>query len=203
MNRKTSVLSFTVLLFALIFLSQPVTGQIELSFPNELKGLEFYGKGKLDGIKLGITRSDDWDTVFGAGKDEDLDLNEDWRTSGFISVNEGALKTINEDGIERKYQVFPSFTRTLWQIILAPKKRISLRNYHFPDVFKISAGFTSHSACTFTIYGDEDGLSYSIVNANPKDKSCRAGELSTISYDIPDRLDSTIYFLVGENYVGK
>ncbi len=174
-----------------------------MSFPSELEGFKFYGRGKLEGMKLGVTKSQDWDKVFGTGKEEDLNLNEDWTTSGFISVSEEAFKSVTINGIERKYQVFPSFTRTLWQINLSPRKRISFRNFHFPSVFQVSGGFSSHNPCSFTVYSDEDGLSYSIVNANPENKSCRGGDLSTISYSIPARFDATVYYLVGETPVGQ
>ena len=198
MNRKTLLCSFAVIISTLILLSQPTFAQLELSFPNELKGLEFYGRGKLEKIKLGVTRSEDWEKVFGSEDDEDISLNENWNVSPFIFVDEGSYETTVIDGIERKYALFPNFVRTLWEINISPKKRLSFKGYKFPAAFEKGFGGSSHNKCSFDVYSDKDGLTYTLISADFKEKGCKPGDLVNISYEIPERFNSILYLLVEE-----
>ena len=65
MNRAKIFVVFTFLLaFAVCVSAQSV------QFPNELKGYEFFGKGKLANLKLGVSIKEDVKNVFGVPRQE-------------------------------------------------------------------------------------------------------------------------------------
>jgi hypothetical protein len=47
-------------------------------YPNEMKGFEFFGKGKLKLIRLGISTKNDLDKIFGKTNDSFYEYDQNW-----------------------------------------------------------------------------------------------------------------------------
>lgn len=62
-----------------LVLASAVCGSAQsVQFPNELKGYEFFGKGKLNGLKLGSSKKSDVEKIFGQSCEKQCDYNDDF-----------------------------------------------------------------------------------------------------------------------------
>jgi len=189
MNRAKIFIVFIFLLAFAVCVSAK-----EIQFPDELRDLKFYGQNNLKGIKLVVSKLEDWTRVFGEDCSSTCDLNENWEVS-FSTVGENSTSSITINNIERKFMLFPQYENTLWEIIITPKKRVSLSKTTFPKTFEKGRGGTSHSEYTFDVY-DFNGLIYWIHAENTKDGKHRKGDLSSIHYTIPEKIEPKFHFLI-------
>ena len=179
--------------------------------PNEIPGYEFFMKGKLNPIKLGISTKDNVRKLFGDTCESASDYDENWllradyyedrvmftQTSGDSKETEVKMEYIPKSGFVDKLQ----------ELHLMPKKRISFLNIYFPRTFGKNQsyhigdawdenGFGGAVHTTYTIYVDGYGLKYSMFGAETSDNlrkkapvekdPVRKGDLVEIEYSIPD-----------------
>ncbi len=92
--------------------------------------------------------------------------------------------------------LFPQYENTLWEIVITPKQKVSFSKIKFPKVFEKLGGGTSHSEYFYDVYKDSNGLIYWIHAENTKDGKHQKGELSSIHYTIPEKIESKFHFLI-------
>lgn len=184
--------------------------------PNELPGYEFFKKGKLKNIRLGISTREDMKNIFGADCYGTCDYDDNWEI--FVNYFESdrpsdATGYKEVDGV--RYYLTPKheFVNTLRFINLMPKKPIPFKRMVFPRSFSRNQsysigddwdkdGFAGAVHTTIDIYTDGYGLRYEIYGAetfnnlkNPKPDPhpAKKGDLIGIEYSIPDALENKIY----------
>lgn len=175
----------------------------DIQFRNEIKGFHFYGRDKLKEIRLAFSKLDDWTRILGDECMATCDLNENWTVS-FSSVGKDSISSITENNIEKKFMLFPKYEDTLWEIEIAPKKRVSFSGVRFPRTFHKGGGSSGGSDYLFDVYSDDGGLSYWIYAESAKDGRFKKGDLSSIKYTIPETVESKFHFLIEQkNIINK
>lgn len=186
--------------------------------PNEIPGYEFFKKGKLKPIRLGISTKDDMRRIFGETCESTCDYDGNWKIYADyyddrveFSRTSGDTK---ESETETEYIPRPQFVDKLQSLRLTPKKRISFLKMSFPRTFGKNErysvgdawdenGFGGAVHTTSTIYTDGYGLEYSVFGAetfnNLRDKGpevkepVRKGDLTSIEYSILDSFEDVIF----------
>lgn len=183
--------------------------------PNELPGYEFFAKGKLKKIRLGISTREDITRLFGSPCEGECNYDENWT----IFVNyfeEDAVATQTTYLDDRKSEIElvpkPEVVGTIRSVALRPKKRISFLGVFFPRRFAKGSshtvgdswdenGFAGAVHSTSDTYTDGYGLEYSVFDKetfnNLRDKESREssiqkGDLLAIEYTLPESLDDKI-----------
>jgi hypothetical protein len=183
-----------IVLFLLFILAFDSLAQ-KNSYPNELKGYEFYGRGKLMGLDLGKASKENIKAVFGEECTAKCDLDEKWSVE-FDYFGDFSLSVGSGDGL-REVVPKPAFVGKLYAIALIPKTEILLNENDFPAAFVRNgiAGTASHSdiITSYFVFQDQNGLTYRIFNRETGRRDASAagtltkGELVEIKYEIPDR----------------
>ncbi|HUR98169.1 MAG TPA: hypothetical protein VMZ26_08920 [Pyrinomonadaceae bacterium] len=183
--------------------------------PNELPGYEFFSKGKLKGIRLGVSTREDMKRIFGDTCEGPCDYDENWEVwVNYFAENETTKTTSDNEAFETIWTPKAKFAGTLKFVNLLPKKRVSFLGIVFQKRFGRSVGavigdawdekgFAGAVHTRIDRYTDGYGLSYEVYNAetfnNLRSKQISAdpapqkGDLISIEYEIPDSLDDTIY----------
>lgn len=186
--------------------------------PNELTGLEFFAKGKLSSIRLGISTKDQMQSIFGSSCEGGCAYDDQWTIwAGYFSPESITTETTaDEKGTEIKYEYVPKaeFIGRLRYVHLSPKGRIALRGKKFSGAFGKNHstsigdawgldGFEGAVHTSLLIRADGYGLEYRIYeketfnNLASKHKTSKpkaeAGDLVTIEYSIPDTLSLLIH----------
>lgn len=186
-------------------------GQIS---PNEISGYEFFGKGKLRDISIGISTRDDMTKMFGGDCQNTCQYDENWSLQAeYISKGLAWTTISGEDKTE--YFAKDEFVGKLGSLSLRPTGIVSFNSMAFPDrVFArgISMsigdawgadGFEGAVHTSYYIYNDGYGLRYVIYgeetfnnlkNKPDKENKFSKGELVEIKYAIPASLKNDIYY---------
>lgn len=185
---------FIIFTFLLSFALQ-VSAQASL-FPNELKGFEFFGKGKLKDLRLGMTTQKDIKDNFGENCKLSCDFDKNW----VITFNFFSKNTTTKLG-EKELTPKEEFYGKLYSVALVPKMNISFRKIKFPKSFSF-IGYGGGGSCPDAdegcswsnnkLYKDAHGLIYAICEKSSPNK-CKKGDLSAIIYSIPDNLEAQIF----------
>ena len=171
------------------------------AFPNELSGYQFYGRGKLESVRLGVSTEVDVQRVFGEAckQSERCSLNDDWGVH-FWYLEE---RLDARGGVPR-----PEHAGRLAMILMEPKRRHPFGMYRFPKAFSrgnASGGGSGHDTpYTYTSYQvywhESSGLQleyrlfsdtnvrYGLGEARP-----RKGDLSAIVYSISEAKQDEMY----------
>lgn len=183
-------------------------------YPNELKGYEFFGKGKLKELILGFSKREDVEKIFGKDCGIKCDYDENW------TVSFGYLGNVTKSSGEKDYVLVPIYLDNLYWIKLRPKTNFSLKGIIFSSEFKQGITFrssaapcvlSSHASKDCPFYGDKDywnnlyniyidkyGLSYTVFDKvledSPKNVDKRPeGDLISIEYGISDELEKKMF----------
>lgn len=184
--------------------------------PNEMPGYEFFKKGKLKPVRLGISTKDDMRRIFGDTCESTCDYDENW--SIYADYYDNRVEFSRSGGEsnepETEYIPRPEFVNKLQSLRLSPKKRISFLKVSVPRTFGSNEsyaigddwdenGFAGAVHTTSTIYADGYGLEYIVFGAetfnNLRDKGpavkepVRKGDLISIEYSIPDSFEDVIF----------
>ncbi|MGI8466924.1 MAG: hypothetical protein ACR2N3_00540 [Pyrinomonadaceae bacterium] len=163
-------------------------------FPNELKGYEFFGKGKLKELKLGISTKEDVERVFGESCKKPCKYNRDWN----IFFKYFDFASIEKNGV--KFVPKQEFYGKLYSITLTPKNRIPFQKIQFPKLFASGHGSGSgysdkgYSSKEEKDYRDVNGLIYTICEKSFS-IPCKKGDLTAIIYSIPEKLEAEMLTL--------
>ncbi len=156
---------FFVLTFLLAF-AICVSAQ-SVQFPNELKGYEFFGKGKLKKIKLGASTKKDIKKIFGKDCEKECDYDENFKIKfEYLAALDDCMTT--EDIRDRAMCPQSAFVGTLSSITLEPKKYQMLKDLPTSKFNKFSGGSTTAkgngASSSYTSFTDKYGLRYSVNN---------------------------------------
>ena len=204
MNRAKIFITFT---FLLAF-AAGVSAQ-EKPFPNELKGYEFFGNGKLGDLRLTVSAKDDVKKIFGKKCEKKCDYDSDWAIRFEYYEDVWIKESRNEKGEKLTYLLNSKYLGKLRSIEIRPKKRLSFADVSFPNIFQklltTSTTDTRSGKSRMTVgesFQDSDGLKYEIYSrtnyddiGNKKEKSYNENELVLIRYDIPEKLEKTLFIL--------
>lgn len=184
--------------------------------PNELPGYEFFAKGKLKEIRLGISTREDMTRLFGSSCEGVCDYDENWTIfANYFGIGPAVTRTtyVGDQMTEVELIPKPALVGTLKFITLRPKHRISFLGVSFPRAFARGRshavgdawdenGFAGAVHSTSQTYTDGYGLEYSVYeeetfnNLLDKEKSdkppAKKGDLLGIEYKIPESLYDTI-----------
>ncbi len=186
------------LIIILIFLLVPFILAQENPYPNELKGYEFFGMGKLKDLQLGVSTKEDIAKNLGGNCDDSCDYDEDWSIK-FLYFGK-LSRTVN--GKPVTYNAAPAYLGKLFSVTLRPKTTISFSEKVFSLPFARSLGGTYAHGKDFVnntfydVYTDDFGMSYTLFNnvyttvnnvyttdKNPPKR--KKGDLLSIEYRIP------------------
>jgi hypothetical protein len=176
-------------------------GQLN-NYPNELEGYRFFDRGKLKGIRLTISTREDVKNSFGADCESVCDYNQNWEVR-FTYFNDFHRETTVKDK-RVKIVSKEEYADKLYSITLSPKSEILFDKVIFPPKFKKSTVYTAAhygsgggTNSTHDIYTDRFGLKYSVLVrislTTIKNLKWRKGELTSIEYTIPDKLEEKMF----------
>ena len=155
--------------FAIYVLAQSVQSSLaqSIQFPNELKGYKFFGKGKLEKIKLGVSNKKDIEKIFGKGCEKDCDYDENFKVKfEYLAALDDCMTT--EDIRDRLMCPQNNFVGTISSITLDPKKNQNGKDLSTSEFNKFSGGSTlekgSGIGSSYASFTDKYGLRYSINN---------------------------------------
>ena len=181
---------------------------------NELDGYKFYGKGRLQGLKLGVSTREDVDKIFGVCKMSSgvkgvCDYDENWRVIFQFFERKFPIKVASriKDGKARYVTVVPrpDYVGKVQSITFLPTRRISFSETTFPPSFHMNKDSDQWNGPDYKIriisykyYRDRYGLIYKIfdkilVDSTGNEDYRKQGELETIYYSVPIELDDQIY----------
>lgn len=183
-------------------------GQLN-TYPNELKGYQFFNKGKLKELKLTLSTREDVKKNFGSDCENGCDYDNNWKIT--ISYFGTMHKEITVDNKRIKYVPKADYLERIYSICLIPKQRISFSQVVFPSKFRkyksfsIGDSFDSRGRLTAAIgtsyetYLDRYGLSFIIFEkvsytVGEVEKNDRLkGDLISIEYSIPEKIEETMF----------
>ncbi len=178
-------------------------------YPNELKGYDFFGNGKLKDLQLTVSSKDNVKKLFGENCEKNCDYNADWLISFAYYEDIWVKESRNDKDEKLRYLLDSKYLGKLRSIEIRPKNQISFTNILFPNIFQklliASNGnlrFDKRRMSGDEAFQDLSGLTYEISNhtscddiknkrANSKNKS----ELVLIRYDVPKELEKDLFVL--------
>lgn len=178
-------------------------------YPNELKGYEFFGKGKLAGIKPGVSTKEDVKKIFGKNCENACDYDADWTIKFSFYENNWTKEDTNERGEKSVYYLESRYLGKLRKIEISPKRQQSLANISFPNSFQklsrtqITRPRTGKGRMvTYEVFQDADGLIYELYATtdyddikNKNEKLLNKGDLFLIQYSISKDQEKTMFTL--------
>lgn len=178
-------------------------------YPNELKGYEFFGSGKLKDLKLTASSKNDVKQIFGKKCEKQCDYDGGWLIS-FEYFEDIWVKTDRNDKDEKlTYFLDSKYLGKLRSVEIRPKNQVSFVNVEFSNAFKQLANTTTtdtrsgkSSMTVNDAFQDSQGLSYELYSRtnyddikSKKTKSHDKGDLVLIRYDLPKELENDLFVL--------
>lgn len=185
--------------------------------PNELEGFEFFMKGKLNKLRLGVSTKADVRKIFGTDCENPCDYDSNWMVKfdyfekDFMLISEIGNKN-QSNLIEKHYIPKKESIGKVLSITLQPKNRVSFSNIAFSGEFNKSSyletGYPSPQNDVLGVsldhYIDSYGLQYfvfdKIVNETLKDTfnlkneaNYQKADLVMIKYMIPKELENMFF----------
>ncbi len=171
------------------------------TYPNELKGYRFFDVDKLKSLKLTISNREDVRRNF-EGCDDHCSYDKNWDVFFSYFGDISFEKTVDNRSV--KYVARPDLIGKIHSISLRPKSVIPFGKKIFPSQFQKRYG---HSAAhdgkgggtntSYFEYVDRYGLEYSVLDritlTTEKDLKWTSGELMSIGYTIPEKLEEKMF----------
>lgn len=184
---------FATFIFLLAF-AVCVSAQ-SVQFPNELKGYEFFGEGKLKELKLGSSKKTDVEKIFGEACEEFCDYDGNFQIKfEYLAALDDCMTT--EDIRDRAMCPQKDFVGTISSITFEPKRPQDLKELSASTFNKVSGGGTTAKGSGISVYytsfGDKYGLKYSIQQKSGKTTVYSkyppfvSGKLYSINYVLTD-----------------
>jgi hypothetical protein len=197
-----------IFLLAIVFVQNNFPAQ-NYPYSNELKGYEFFGKGKLAALKIGVSTKDDVKKIFGKNCEEVCDYDADWTINFIFYGNDWTRDETNEKGERLIYHLEPKYIGKLRKIEITPKKQQSFANISFPNTFQrlLRSQITKNRSgkskmTTYEVFQDVNGLSYELYDATDHDdiktkneRSYNKKDLFSIQYNISKEQEKTMFTL--------
>jgi hypothetical protein len=170
-------------------------------FPNELNDLKFYGKGKLSGVKLGVSTIDDVRSIFGTPLERNFyteiyDYDSDWLILfEYIWQGRAFQKESFENGVAVKkwFITNPDYVGKISGIRLQAKKNIQFDELSYPDKTVKPWKYPGKATDFYYNYADRYGLNYKVIDREVKmdsdlkeaNVSFKQGDIMEIAYHFP------------------
>jgi hypothetical protein len=181
----------------------------DVQFSNELKGFEFFGKGKLKDLKLTVSSKDDVNKIFGKTCEKMCEYDSDWTIRFEYYEDRWIKEDRNGKGEKLRYTLDPKYLGKLRLIEMRPKKEISFAGVSFPNTFEkllsastIDAASGNSKAVINNAFQHSDGLTYETYSQtnyddikSKKAKSYKSGDLVLIRYNIARELEKDLFVL--------
>ena len=176
-------------------------------YPHELKGYEFFGNGKLSGLRLITSGKADVRKQFGDNCEKTCNYNSDWRIQFEYFEDIWSISSRNEAGERISYTLDPKYLGKLRSVRLFPTKEIMLGDKDFSALFtrqivtSTTDGRSGKSRMTVNdAFSDEFGLTYEVFNRTSYDDFRNTpkrteGELVLISYDLTRAARKALFVL--------
>ena len=177
-------------------------------YPNELQGFEFFGKGKLKGLKLGVSTKETVKNIFGEKCEFSCDYDVDWTVTFSYYEIDLAKEETNETGEKKVYYIDSKYLYKLRSIELRQKKQISLADYSFSNAFEkqLKRQQLTHTEkgrgrmITYELFQDSFGLTYQLFGKTGSDaanneKPYNKGDISSVLYIIPKEEEKKMFTL--------
>ncbi|CAN5277491.1 hypothetical protein BH20ACI1_BH20ACI1_21400 [soil metagenome] len=203
--------NFSIIFFCLLTLVFVSVSQAQInSYPNELKGYEFFGKGKLKSLKIGVSTVEDVKNALGETCESVCDYDENWTVNFDFFENNWIKTDTDPKGVKTVQYLDQKFLGKLRKIELRPKKKISFRNVVFPSAFsKLSRSEitknpqqTISKMVTYELFQDSYGLTYELFgakdvdNTKTREKSLyNKGDLYSVLYNVSKEQEKEMYSL--------
>ena len=179
-------------------------------YPNELKGFEFFGKGKLKNLKIGVSTKEDVKNALGDTCEFVCDYDENWNATFSFFENNWIKTDTAPNGVKTVRYLDEKFLGKLRKIELRPKKKISFGKTFFPKSFrKLSRSEVTKKPqqnvskiVTYDLFQDSRGLTYELFSAIEPD-SLKSGEkdfynkgdLYSVIYDISKEQEKQMFLI--------
>lgn len=178
------------------------------TYPNELQGYSFFGKGKLKGLEVTVSTREDVKKNFGSDCESGCDYNNDWSVD--FSYFGTMTKEITVDEKKIEYVPKEEYIGKVYSIRLIPKKPVSFSQITFSNKFNHGNGFsvgdgfdskgnfTGAAGTSYDSYEDRYGLEYTIfqsgytIGTAEKTKHSK-GNLIEIKYSILNHFEETMF----------
>ena len=205
--KVTNLLRGFVLLLSVVFVQNSQAQDNQYS--NELSGYQFFGKGRLAGLKPGVSTKEDVKKIFGKNCEKICDYDADWTVNFSFYENNWTKEDTNENGVKNVYYLEPKYLGKLRKIEITPKKQKSFANVSFPNTFQklMRSQITKNRSgkgrmITYESFQDANGLVYELYNTTDYDeiktkneRSYNKGDLFSIQYSISKEQEKIMYTL--------
>ena len=204
----TKIFIVFTFLFALVFVQ---TSQAQNNpYPNELKGYDFFGKGKLKELKLGVSTKENVKKIFGKKCENKCDYDTDWTVNFSYYENNWTKEDTNQKGEKTVYYLNSKYLGKLRKIEIRPKRQTSFGNVSFPNTFQrlsrslITKDIRSgkNRMITYELFQDSYGLTYELFSTTDYDdiktkneKLYNKGDLFSIQYNISKEQEKDMFIL--------
>ena len=179
-------------------------------FPNELKGFELYGRGRIAVLKLAVSSKEDVARVFGSDCIKKCDYDDKWFVNISYIGDLGRSIIIGDN--MRDLIPKPQFAGKIESIVFTPKGRIKFKKSKFTREFtrRATEGISERikGNLFFDYYFDEYGLFYFIfkrferaanlefnseITAAPENIPWKKGDLTSILYAVTKEQEEQIW----------
>jgi hypothetical protein len=201
---------FIVFTFLLILVLAQVSQAQNNPYPNELTGYDFFGKGKLKGLKPGVSTKENVKKIFGGKCENKCDYDTDWTINFSYYENNWTKEDTNQKGERTVYYLDSKYLGKLRKIEMRPKKQVSFSNASFPNTFqKLSRSLITKNTrsgknrmITYELFQDSYGLTYELFGTTDYDdiktnneKLYNKGDLFSIQYNISKEQEKDMFIL--------
>ena len=180
------------------------------STTNELKGYEFFGKGKLNKLKIGVSTKENVKAILGNTCEEFCNYDSNWkiRFEYFDEKTTYTTKSYDGNGNKtdaKKFVPLSEYFGKIRSVEFIPKKRVSFSKAIYSNEFHKASSvvfgddFSGNSVgVAIDSYTDGYGLRYTIfdkinyTSLKNKDKRLK-GDLISIEYKIPKELEDKMF----------
>ena len=201
---------FTGFAFLLSLIFTYTSHAQNVSYPNEIKDFEFYGKGRLKNLKPGIATRADVKQVFGELCENICDYDANWTVLFSYYENNWIKEISNEKGEKTAYYLDAKYLGRLRKIEMHPKPQKSFASFIFPSNFqKLSRSLITDDTrvgkgkmVTYSLFQDADGLTYELFDSTEYDtlkqkneKLYKKGDLISVQYGISKNQEKEMFIL--------
>jgi hypothetical protein len=198
LTRGLSAIAFVLMVSGII------AGQ-QSAYPNELKGYEFFGSGKLSGLRLVTSGKTEVRAQFGKGCEKTCDYDPNWKIHFEYFEDIWTTESHSASGGKTAYSLDPKYLGKLRIVRLIPKNEVFLSVEGFSPAFTrtilTSTSDRASGKSRMTVsdaFSDEFGLTYEIYNRTKyddiKDTPKRTkGELVAVKYELTQAAQKELF----------
>jgi hypothetical protein len=196
-----------IVAIAFVLLVTVIVSAQQNAFPNELKGYEFFGKGRLSEVRFVTTGKPEIRALLGNKCEKVCDYNADWEMRFEYFEDIWSTQSRNATGEITRSTLDPKYLGKLRVISLIPKKEIILGDKDFAPSFSRII-ITSNSdrlpgKSRMTVndaFSDEFGLTYELYNRTNYDDfrdtpSRVKGQLVMVRYELTNAAQKALFVL--------